>query len=446
MKSIVNHFKYAQLIAIFFAFLIVLGAILLTFPLASKAGTWTPFTDALFTATSSNCVTGLVVYDTYSHWSLFGQIVILILIQVGGLGFMSLATIFSLMLKRKIGLNSRILLQEAAGSFKLGGVVRLTKHILFGTLFFESLGALLLAFRFCPKMGFAEGVYNAVFHSVSAFCNAGFDLMGKYKQFSSLTTFSGDPYVCLIIAALIVIGGLGFLVWEDIFTHKWRYGKYMLHTKVVLFATTVLILGGAVLIFISEVDGSMARMNRIDQIVNSIFQSITPRTAGFNSVDMSFASDSTIFLTIILMIIGGSPASTAGGIKTTTTFLILAAAMSTLQNKSDISAFRRRFDESLFKKACAIVVMYMVFAAAGIALISLFQDLPLKHVIFEVFSAIGTVGISLGITPELSSLSKLTIILLMYFGRVGVLSMIFAFIKTTKPVPLRYPQEKLLIG
>lgn len=446
LKPFINHMKYARLIAILFAFIILLGAALLTLPIASRSGISTPFIDTLFTATSSNCVTGLIVYDTYSHWSLFGQIVILLLIQIGGLGFMSLATIFALILKRKIGLKNRMLLQESAGSFKLGGVVKLTKHILLGTLIIEGLGAVLLAFRFCPKMGFWEGLYNAVFHSVSAFCNAGFDLMGKYKQFSSLTTFGGDPYVCLIIASLIVIGGLGFLVWEDIYTHKWRYGRYMLHTKVVLFTTAVLIAAGAVLIFVVESDDSMVNMNIADRIVNSVFQSVTPRTAGFNSVDMSLVSDSTIFLTIILMIIGGSPGSTAGGIKTTTAFIMLAATISTLKNKSDISAFRRRFEESMFKKACTILVIYAGISVSGIALISLFQNLPLKDVVFEVFSAIGTVGISLGITPELSEFSKLVIILLMYFGRVGVLSIIFAFIKTTKPVPLQYPQEKLMIG
>ncbi len=359
---------------------------------------------------------------------------------------MSLATIFSLLLKKKIGLNNRILLQEAAGSFKLGGVVRLTRHVLFGTMFFEGIGAVLLAFRFCPKMGLWEGLYNAVFHSVSAFCNAGFDLMGKYKQFSSLTTFSNDPYVCLIIAALIVIGGLGFLVWEDIFTHKWRYGRYMLHTKVVLFTTTLLIIGGAILIFIAESNNVMLNMSLPDKIVNSVFQSISPRTAGFNSVDLTKLSDSTVFLTIILMIIGGSPASTAGGIKTTTVFIILAATLSTLKNKSDISAFKRRFEEGIFKKACTIVVIYVGLALSGIALISLFESLPLKDVMFEVFSAIGTVGLTLGITPMFSPVSKIIIMLLMYFGRVGVLSIIFAFINSTKKVPLQYPQGKIMIG
>ncbi len=446
MKSYSGNLTYARLIAIVFALIIFLGAVLLTLPIASKSGTWTPFINTLFTATSSNCVTGLVTYDTYSHWSLFGQIVILLLIQIGGLGFMSLATIFAFIMKRRIGLNNRMLLQEAAGSFKLGGVVRLTKHILLGTLIFEGVGAILLAFRFCPKMGLWEGLYNAVFHSISAFCNAGFDLMGKYKQFSSLTTFSNDPYVCLIIASLIVIGGLGFLVWEDIYVHKWHFDRYMLHTKIVLFVTNFLIIGGTILVFISESNDSMTNMNLIDRIVNSVFQSITPRTAGFNSVDMSMVSDFTIFLTIILMIIGGSSASTAGGIKTTTTFIIFASTLSTLKNKSDISAFKRRFEEGTFKKACAIVVIYISFAISGIALISLFQDFPLKDVTFEVFSAIGTVGISLGITQELSLFSKVIIIILMYFGRVGVLSIIFAFIKTTKPVPIQYPQEKLMIG
>lgn len=446
MKPFLRRLNYSRLIAVFFALIILAGAILLTFPAASRTGTSTPFFNALFTATSATCVTGLIVYDTYSHWSVFGQVIILILIQIGGLGFMSLTTVFSLVLKRKIGLNERILLQEATGSFKLGGVVRLTRHILLGTLIFEVSGAVLLAFRFCSEMGFGEGIYNAVFHSVSAFCNAGFDLMGKYGQFSSLTTFSGDPYVCLVISSLIVIGGLGFLVWEDIYTHKWRYGRYMLNTKIILMVTVILIITGAVLIFIAESDKSMADMNLTDRIVNSIFHSVTPRTAGFNSLDMSAVSDFTVFLTTLLMIVGGSPASTAGGVKTTTVFIMLAAAMSTLRNKSDIVAFKRRFEESMFKKACTIVVVYIGISLIAVLSISLLQNLPLKDIIFEVYSAVGTVGISLGITPELSIVSKLIITFLMYFGRIGVLSIIFAFIRNTVPVPLQYPQEKLMIG
>lgn len=446
MKIAFSKLKYPQLIVLFFALIILIGAWLLTLPISSRSGQSTPFINALFTATSSNCVTGLIVYDTYTHWSMFGQIVILALIQVGGLGFMSLATIFSFLLKRKIGLNERMLMQEAAGGIKLGGIVRLTKHILLGTLIFEGIGAIILASRFCPQMGLGEGIYNAIFHSVSSFCNAGFDLMGKYKQFSSITTYSSDPVVCLTIASLIVIGGLGFLVWEDMLINKWRYGRYMLHTKVVLATTALLILIPTVLIFIAERDDSMIGMNIMDRIVNSIFQSITPRTAGYNSVDMTALSDSTIFLTIVLMIIGGSPGSTAGGIKTTTLFMLFAAAISTLKNKSDITAFRRRFEDGLFKKACSIMMIYMSVAIAGVSMLSLFQNLPLKDVILEVFSAIGTVGLSLGITSSLSVASKLVIILLMYFGRVGILSITFLFIRSSMPVPLHYPKEKLVIG
>lgn len=446
MRLLKRKMNYPRLIVLIFASVILFGTFLLTLPIASRSGTGTPFIDALLTASSANCVTGLIVYDTYSHWSLFGQLVILVLIQVGGLGFMSFATIVSLLFRRKIGLNERILMREAAGSNKLGGIVRLTKHILLGTLFFESIGALILATRFIPKMGFTEGLYNSVFHSVSSFCNAGFDLMGKYSQFSSITTFSSDPAVCLTIAALIVIGGLGFLVWEDIYVHKWKFNKYILQTKIVLFSTTVLILGGAVLLFFAEYDDSMKDMNILDKIVNSLFSSVTPRTAGYNSVNLNMMSRSSVFLTIILMIIGGSPGSTAGGVKTTTSFMLFAVVLTTLRNKSDITAFKRRFDEETFRKACTIVVTYLSVSFAAIGTICLFQDFKLTDVVFEVFSAIGTVGLTLGITPELTTASKIVITLLMYFGRVGILSIIFAFISPHTPKKLHYPQEKLMIG
>lgn len=445
-KPISHRLKYAQLIVLVFAFFILVGTFCLMLPVSSSNRTWTPFINALFTATSANCVTGLVVYDTYLHWSLFGKIVILLLIQIGGLGFMSVATIFSLVVRRRISLNERIMMQEEAGSLKLGGIIRITKHLLLGTLLFEGLGTIILAFRFCPKMGLSEGLFNACFHSISAFCNAGFDLMGKYQPFSSLTTFSNDPVICLTIASLIVIGGLGFMVWEDFYIHKWNYKKYTLQTKAVLLTTTILITIPTVLIFIAETDKSMAGMAFTEKLVTSLFQSITPRTAGFNAVDLTKISDSTVLLTTFLMFIGGSPGSTAGGMKTTTIFLLFAVAVSVFRGKSDVTVFKRRLEDSQLKKAFALAVIYLSVVVVSIALICMAQDLPLKTVIFEVFSAIGTVGSTLGITTSLTFFSKTIIILLMYFGRVGILSIVFTFLHPAVPAPLRYPVEKLNIG
>lgn len=446
MQTFIRNIRYPKLIVLCFGGIILLGTFLLMLPISSQSGSWTPFVDALLTAASANCVTGLIVYDTYTHWTLFGQIIILFLIQIGGVGFMAAATILSLLLKRKIGLHERILLQEAAGSTQLGGVVRLTRRILLGTLLLEGIGALLLALRFCPQMGFGQGLYYAIFHSISAFCNAGFDLMGRYEQFSSLTTMADDPYVLLVIAALIVIGGIGFLVWDDLLKNKWHWSRYLLHTKVVLAMTLALIIFGSVLNFVAEGNASMHDMTLIQRIVHSLFQSISPRTAGFNSVDLASLSNTSVLTTVLLMMIGGAPGSTAGGLKVTTMFVMVAAVFATLKGQGDITAFNRKIDDNALKKACSIAAVYISISITGIICISLSQDLPFTSIVFEVFSAIGTVGLSLGITPDLDVFPKLIIVVLMYFGRIGVLSILFAFLKEQKPSPLQYPKEKLIIG
>lgn len=446
MKSLIRTMRYPRLVALLSALIIGIGALLLTLPMASKSGTWTPFMDALFTSTSAYCVTGLLLYDTYSHWSMFGQLTILTLTQIGGIGFMMVATFFSLLLKRRIGLNERILLQEATGSLSLGGIVRLTKRILLGTLLFESVGAILLALRFSAKMGVVEGIYYAIFHSISAFCNAGFDLMGKYGEFSSLTMFAADPFVLGIISSLVIIGSIGFFVWDDLLKNTWHWSHYSLHTKVVLVVTAILIAAGSVLFFIAEYGHSMATMTGLEKVTNSLFQSIAYRTAGFNTVETFALSNLAIVWTILLMIIGGSPGSTAGGIKTTTIFMMSAVVLATLRSQRDITAFKRRLEETAFRKACTIVVVYMAIAFSGISLLCLFQDLPLVSVVFEVFSAIGTVGLTLGITSQLTIPSKVVILCLMYFGRIGILSLIYSLIKEHSAAKLQYPQDKLIIG
>ncbi len=434
-----------QIITLGFACIILLGAILLSLPIASKDFNSIPFVDALFTSTSATCVTGLVVYDTYTQFSLFGQLVIICLIQIGGLGFMMVTTLFLMMARRKIGLTERSVLAESVNAFQIGGVVRLTKRITICTAILESIGALLLAIRFCPQMGFVTGIYYAIFHSISAFCNAGFDLMGRFEPYTSLIPYQSDILINFTIMALIVIGGLGFVVWDDIMERKLSYSRYRLHTKIVLLFTAFLIIGGAFLFYIMEKDNTLLAMKPIDKLVASLFQSISPRTAGFNSVDMGVLTEGGTFLLMLLMIIGASPGSTGGGMKTTTIMVILTATVAYIRNTNDINIFHRRLEGNVLKRAVCCVTIYMILSIMGIFLLIMGQELPIKDVIFETLSAISTVGLSTGITRELNTLSRLIIILLMYSGRVGSLTLITAVMVRTRP-SFRNPEEKIIIG
>lgn len=440
------NFTYSQISAISFMSIILIGALLLTLPISSRSGEATPFIDALFTSASATCVTGLVVYDTYTYFSLFGQIVILSLIQIGGLGFMIIATLFSLMLKRKIGLKERGMLQESVSTIHIGGIVRLTKHILFGTVIFEAIGAIILALRFYPDMGLKQGLYNGVFHSISAFCNAGFDLMGRFEPSSSLTLYSGDIVVNLVIMSLIVVGGVGFLVWEDIFTNKLKFCKYRLHTKIVLVVTATLIIVPAIIFYSIERTNSFAGMGTTESWLASFFQSITPRTAGFNTVNIAELSEGSILLTIILMVIGGSPGSTAGGVKTTSFAVIILSLIASIRHTEDINVFNRRLERDVIKKAYDVITIYFMCCALAVLLICALQPFGLKEVFFEVVSALSTVGMSTGITPDLNSLSKFIITLLMFFGRVGSLSVALVFSEKKEYIPIRKPVEKISIG
>lgn len=440
------NFTYSQISAISFMSIILIGALLLTLPISSRSGEATPFIDALFTSASATCVTGLVVYDTYTHFSLFGQIVILSLIQIGGLGFMIIATLFSLMLKRKIGLKERGMLQESVSTIHIGGIVRLTKHILFGTVIFEAIGAIILALRFYPDMGLKQGLYNGVFHSISAFCNAGFDLMGRFEPSSSLTLYSGDIVVNLVIMSLIVVGGVGFLVWEDIFTNKLKFCKYRLHTKIVLVVTATLIIVPAIIFYSIERTNSFAGMGTTESWLASFFQSVTPRTAGFNTVNIAELSEGSILLTIILMVIGGSPGSTAGGVKTTSFAVIILSLIASIRHTEDINVFNRRLERDVIKKAYDVITIYFMCCALAVLLICALQPFGLKEVFFEVVSALSTVGMSTGITPDLNSLSKFIITLLMFFGRVGSLSVALVFSEKKEYIPIRKPVEKISIG
>jgi len=426
--------------------MILFGAVILSLPVSSRDGTSTPFINSLFTSGSAFCVTGLVVYDTYTHWSNFGQLIILLLIQIGGLGFMTVVTLFSMALRRKIGLRERRLLKETANSMKIGGIVLLIKRILKGTFLLESLGTLILTIRFYPEMGFKTAFYNGLFHSVSAFCNAGFDIMGKYGQFSSFTKYSEDITVNITIMSLIIIGGIGFIVWDDVVVNKFHIKKYHLHTKIVLASTTILIFSGAILFYILEKDSTMINMDMKEKILASFFQSVTPRTAGFNTIDIAELSEPGSFLTILLMIIGGSPGSTAGGIKTTTLVALLFGALCSAKNTTDISIYKRRIEEADIQKAGSITVIYILTTITAVMIISATQNFSLKQVLFEVYSAAGTVGLSTGITPDLNGLSKIIIIFLMYFGKVGSLSMALVFGERKENVSVLKPVEKLSIG
>jgi len=438
-----------RLIVLSFILVILTGALLLTLPAASKSGESPGFFDALFTATSATCVTGLVVLDTYSTWSIFGQIVIISLIQIGGLGFMSFIALFALFFKRRIGLSERKVLMQASGSLKLSGVVRLIKRIFIGTFLCELIGAVLLAIRFCPMMGFSEGIYNAVFHSISAFCNAGFDIMGKYGKFSSFSSpqLQSDLLVNLTLMGLIVTGGLGFIVWGDLFKQRLKIKKYELHTKLVLITTLILILGGASLFLLFEWNYSLVDLDIKNKILAAFFQSISPRTAGFNTVELSSLSESGKLLSSALMLIGGSPGSTAGGLKTTTFIILILGAFAEARRKDSICILKRKIEDEAFRQASVIFTFYITAVIASVLIICAAEEAySLSYIIYEVCSAIGTAGLTLGITPGLTMTSQTILIILMFIGRVGGLSLMLALGETRSPVPINRPEEKIIIG
>lgn len=446
IKKINLKFSYTQTIALGFVVLILVGAFVLCLPISSRSGEWTSPLDTLFTATSATCVTGLVLYDTYTQWSVFGQIVILFLIQLGGIGFMTVLTMFAIFMKRRIGLHERQLLVQSAGMLRLSGVVRLIKRIVVGVICFELAGAVLLATRFCPQMGFWQGIYNAVFHSVSAFCNAGFDLMGKYGQFSSLTSYASDPVVSLTVVLLIITGGIGFIVWDDIAKHKWKFRKYALHSKIVLTSTGLLIGVGWLLFYLFESGGLLSELDGPDKAIAALFQSVTPRTAGFNTIDMAGLSESGSFLTIILMFIGGSSGSTAGGIKTTTLTVLLLSALASSRRIRHVTAFKRRIDDGLIREAGAFFIVYLAVVTVAAMLLCALEPFSVKEALFEVVSAIGTVGLSMGVTPSLGAAAKVIIMLLMFVGRVGWLTLVFALAGKHFDPPIERVPEKILIG
>lgn len=427
--------------------IIFIGTLLLMLPVSSRMHSWTPLEDALFTSTSATCVTGLVMHDTFTYWSLFGQIVILCMIQIGGIGFMTIAVSALTFTKLKIGLRNRYTLQESVNAPQMGGIVRMTRFILCGTAVFECAGAVLLAFRFCPRFGFWKGLYFSVFHSISAFCNAGFDLMGEEGAFSSLTAFADDVTVNLVISVLIIIGGLGFFVWSDLVHTKFRFSKFKLHTKTVLTATAALILISFVLLLIFDANGPVfSEKSYGETLLATLFQAITPRTAGFNTVDLAQLSDSSILLMIGLMLIGGSPGSTAGGFKTTTFAILCTSVISVIRRKKEVELFNRRIARDVLIHISCLVSLYIILFMSSSMLISALDEVSLKAAMFEAASAIGTVGLSLSVTPTLSGYSHLILICLMYFGRVGGLTLLLSLGESKRVNPSQLPVEQIAIG
>lgn len=437
-----KQFSSSQIIILGFAGVILLGCLLLMLPIATQDGKGAVFSDALFTATSAVCVTGLVVQDTATYWSVFGQTIILILIQIGGMGIVTMAVAISLISGKQIDLKQRSTMQDAIAAPKVGGIVKLTGFILKMTIIFELCGAIFMAPSFCKEFGIFKGIWYAVFHSISAFCNAGFDLMGVKSKFSSLTFFENNPAINLTIMALIIIGGIGFTTWDDIKTNRHHFRRYRMQSKVILITTLLLITLPAIYFFFFEFTDRPGA----NRVLVSLFQSVTTRTAGFNTIDFGILSEAGLAIMIFLMIVGGSPGSTAGGIKTTTLAVLFSTMLSVFRRREHTHFFGRRISDDTVRSAVAILTMYLTLFLSGALIISRIEHLPLMDCMFETGSAIATVGLTLGITPQLGLISQCILILLMYIGRVGGLTLIFAALASRQGNTARLPQEKMTVG
>lgn len=431
-----------QVIIISFLALILVGTGLLMLPVSSAHGGFTSFPDALFTATSATCVTGLVVKDTATYWSVFGQGVILTLIQIGGMGVITIGLAVMRASGMKIGLWYRSTMQSSIAAPHVGGMVRFTGFIVKTTIVIEVIGAALLCPVFCMDFGVVKGIWLSVFHSVSAFCNAGFDLLGEREPFSSLTSYSGNIYLNSVIMLLIVAGGIGFMVWNDIKTFKFRLKRYSLQSKLVLVTSLLLIVLPALLFFSNE----FTELPLQERITGALFQSVTTRTAGFNTMDLTRMHESGISVMTVLMLVGGSPGSTAGGMKTVTFAVLFLSAMTVFRRKRDVQCFKRRISEDTVRSAGVIFFMYLVLFFTSGVIISRTEHLPILTCLFEASSAIGTVGLTLGITTKLSMLSKAILVLLMFFGRVGGLTLIYAALPSSGSSKSRQPLEDISIG
>lgn len=442
MKKIKKGLTSFQIIILGFAGVILLGTFLLMLPISSAEHVVTPFNTALFTATSAVCVTGLVLVDTATYWSMFGQTLILIMIQIGGLGVITVASIFVMISGGKISFMQRQTMQNALSADHIGGIVRLTKFVIVATFIIEATGAFLLLPVFCKQYKL-DGIWMSVFHSITAFCNAGFDIMGsKTGQFSSLTSFQANLYLIVVICALVVIGGIGFMTWEDFVTKKFHFREYRLQSKIVL-ATSIVLIVIPFILFFFLVFSDYPMYNRI---CVSLFQTISPRTAGYNTVDYGTMNDNGLAITMLLMLIGGAPGSTAGGMKMTTIAVLCANTIAVFRRRDNANFFGRRIADSVVKNAATIFFMYVIFSMLGAFIISSVESLPLDRCMFETISAVATVGLSRGLTPSLGLVSQIVIIILMFFGRVGGLTVIYAAISNRDHYALKYPVENVMVG
>jgi trk system potassium uptake protein TrkH len=441
-KSKLNE---VQVLALGFALVILIGGIILSLPISSVDGTYTSFLDSLFTSTSAVCVTGLVTVDTGTHWNDFGKIVIMLLIETGGLGFMSLTIFIAILLGKKITLKDRLIMQEAMNTFNIQGLVKMVQYVLGFTFIVQVSGAILLATQFIPQFGWKTGMFYSIFHSVSAFCNAGFDLFGNYD---SLVNYSSNAVVLLTIGGLIIIGGLGFTVSLEIFNYR-KVRRLSTHSKMVMFITLFLIIFGAIFIFLVEYKNpvTLANMNLRDKVLNAFFASVTPRTAGFNSISTDGMTMAGKLMTIILMFIGGASGSTAGGLKVTTFGVLAFTLISALKGRDDTEAFGRRFSKETVYKAFTLLCISMMLVLTTTIILTITEpDKLFINLLYEATSAFATVGLTAGVTQSIGSLSKVILIITMYLGRVGALTVILAVINKKKRNGIKYPEAKILIG
>lgn len=451
LLSKINTMEPAQVMVIGFGVVVLFGGLILNLPIATKSGESVGFLNSLFTATSAVCVTGLVVVDTSTYWSEFGQFVIIALIQVGGLGFMTIATMFYLLMGKKINLRERLLIQESLNQRDLSGLVKLTRYVILMTFAIEGIGALLLSMVFIPKLGLPKGIWYSIFHSISAFCNAGFDLMGSVTgEYSSLMSFVDNSLINFVICGLIILGGIGFPVILDVINNR-KYSKLNVHSKIVINTTAILIVMGFLFIFIAEFSnkGSLGALNMKEKLLSSLFQSVTLRTAGYTTIDLALLKESTLFLMMILMLIGASPASTGGGLKTTTIATLFLTVKSFILGKEDIEVYQRRIGEATVKKSLGVFFIGVFIALFGTLLLTIVNpEYTLIESGFEVISAFATVGLSIGGTPSLTSLGKILIIILMFLGRVGSLTIFIALRSKNNKIKskIRYAEGKIIVG
>ena len=447
-KSNIQKLGPVKFLSLGFAIIILTGGFLLSLPISSQSGEFTNFLDAVFTATSATCVTGLTTLNTAQHWSIFGQIIIILLIELGGLGFMMLPIIFYTLAKKKVNLSTRIVLKEALNLDDMSGVMKLTLYVLKFSIAIQTTGMVLLAIDLVPRYGIIKGLWYALFHAISSFCNAGFDLFGD-----SLVPFQNDPYILLVISFLIVSGGLGFLVWRDLLQYK-HTKRMSMHSKIALMMTGLLLLGGFVIFFFSEHNGRylVQSDNLLVRLMNTLFMSVTPRTAGFYSVDYAAMSNPGLILTMFLMYIGGTSGSTAGGLKTTTFGVVLIQMISLLKGRQRAEFAGRSIKETAVFRAMTLFFISLSLCVISIMILSATEHLPrqngIEYAAFEVFSAFGTVGLTMGLTPDLTEFGKLLIIGLMYIGRVGIMTVLFSLMSNNQKTTCRYqyPYESVLVG